>query len=144
MNKGFWFIVLLLCGLHMRSYGDLKSRPIYANRESEIRSLLAKYQLDPEWIRVAKLEAGTNLDSHVSREALNFFGLHRAYARITTAKGGYLFYACYNSADDCVRDILYWAAMSPRKEGESFDRWLKRRGWNHLPTYYRTLAQVNM
>lgn len=134
--------MLLWLAPHDAQVAQLSLSPGFATRESEIRYYLRLYNLDEDWIRVAKLEAGAQLNSHVALTANNFFGLHRAYSRPTTACGHYYFYAQYNSAQDCVRDIHYWAAMGPRLEGESFDRWLKRRGWNHLPTYFRTLAQV--
>lgn len=143
MIKPFGLLLFFLLSFWaLRTHGDL-NRPLrFATREDEIRYLLVKYGLDADWLRVAKLEAGAKLNSPVSQQANNYFGLHRAYIRTTTARDHYGIYACYGSLDDNVRDIKYWAEMSPRRDGEPFDRWLKRRGWNHLPTYYRTLAQV--
>jgi hypothetical protein len=144
MTKTFGLLLAFFSLCSLRTHGDLNQPQRFATRQDEIRYLLAKYNLDADWLRVAKLEAGAKLNSPVSRQATNFFGLHRAYVRTTTAIGTYGIYARYNSVDDNVRDISYWAQMSPRREGEPFDRWLKRRGWNHLPTYYRTLAQVRL
>ncbi len=141
---------MLLCTLalsftYQRATGHVNEADHrFTDRASEIRYLLAKYRLDAEWIRVAKLEAGTDLNSNVARQAQNYFGLHRAYSRPTTSHCGYGMYACYASADDNVRDLVYWAQMGTQRQDESFDRWLKRRGWNPLPTYWRTLAGVPM
>jgi hypothetical protein len=116
----------------------------FSSREAEMTYWLDRFLLDPEWLRVAKLESGAQLNSNVATQAHNYFGLHRAYSRATTAQGHFGLYACYPSLEACVRDVAYWAQMSPRRTGEPFDRWLRRRGWNHLPTYYRTLAQVRL
>ncbi len=116
----------------------------FASREAELRYWLQAYLLDPDWLRVAKLEAGAQLSSNVAQQAHNYFGLHRAYSRRTTAVGHFGVYARYTTMQACVQDVAEWAKMSPRREGEAFDRWLKRRGWNHLPHYYRTLARVRL
>jgi hypothetical protein len=116
----------------------------FTSREAELTYWLDRFLLDPEWIRVAKLESGAQLNSNVALQAHNYFGLHRAYSRTTTAEGHFGLYACYPSIEACARDVAYWAQMSPRRAGEPFDKWLRRRGWNHLPHYYRTLAQVRL
>lgn len=116
----------------------------FGSKEAELRYWLQAYLLDAEWLRVAKLEAGAQLSSNVARQAHNYFGLHRAYSRPTTAVGQFGVYARYSSMQACVQDVAEWAQMSPRRPGEPFDRWLKRRGWNHLPHYFRTLARVRL
>jgi hypothetical protein len=117
--------------------------PEFADRAAELRHYLAQAGLDADWIRVAKLEAGAQLNSHVSKMCNNYFGMHMpGRGRPTTATENWHFYAKYPSAEAAVIDLRYWAAMRPRRADESFDQWLKHRGWNHLPTYFRTLAQV--
>lgn len=124
--------------------GESVGQQHFASREGELQYWLSHYLLDADWLRVAKLESGAQLNSPVAQAAQNYFGLHMAYSRPSTAVGRHGVYAQYPSIQACVRDVAYWADMSPRRPGEPFDRWLKRRGWNHLPHYYRTLAQVRL
>ena len=138
------FVGLLWPAWATNAEAEVLGSPRFGSREAEMEYWLRHYLLDRDWLRVAKLESGAQLNSPVAQAAQNYFGLHVAYSRRTTAIGRCGVYAQYSSMAACVRDVAYWAEMSPRRPGEPFDRWLKRRGWNHLPHYYRTLGRVRL
>lgn len=147
LTRKLVFATLMLLPLAMRPYLVGSAEPTetdvqYRNRETQMKHLLEANMLDPDWIRVAKLESGAQLNSNVARKANNFFGLHKAGKRKSTAIGRHGLYAKYSDMEACVADVRHWVDMSPRKPGERFDRFLRRRGWNHLPTYWRTLRTV--
>lgn len=117
---------------------------LFTDRVQELKYYLRKYNLPLDWVRVAKFEAGTKLNSAVAQKANNFFGMHAPRTRETTAIGKHKFYAKYANMEDAVRDLALWSEINPQKEGESFDTWLRRRNWNPYPFYWAYLKRMKV
>lgn len=114
----------------------------FESREAEIRYYIAYYGLNPNWIRVMRVESGWNFDSYIAREGNNFFGMHAVRRRETTSTGTVSFYAAYPSIRAAIADLRLWSEINPQREGESFENWLRRRRWNPHPTYYSYLKRI--
>jgi hypothetical protein len=116
----------------------------FSDAETELRYHLDKNFMNPNWIRVAKLESGTGFDSYVAQQANNFFGMHTVRKRRTTSVGSVSFYARYSTIAEAITDLRYWAEVNPQRPGERFDHWLRRRHWNPNPGYYAYLQSIPM
>jgi hypothetical protein len=99
--------------------------------------------LSREWAAVAALETGRCLCLGIARHN-NLFGMRMPAVRPTTAIGpGPGRHAKFRSWRDSVRDLRYWSDMYPALEHESFEQWLRRRGWNTArPGYFIELRRL--
>ena len=109
-------------------------------------NLLATYRIagvpDPEhWLFVAILESGWQIDSPLAVEHYNPIGMRAriGFAHINTSDGKYCTYP--NMLVQAL-DLKKWCDFSPRKVGEDFTEYLKRRGYNTNKSYYVKFNEI--
>lgn len=121
------------------------SWPCYAQPKGicELATDLKSRGLDPKWAAVAIAETGWSFDKGVARHN-NLFAMRRPRVRMTTCigetPGGY---AIYSTWQDAVKDLSYWAGVSPQGEEEDFISYLRRRKWNtQVMSYHEALMDI--
>ena len=111
-----------------------------------VNNLLTHYRLqsvpDAEnWVCVAILESGWQIDSELVTKHCNPIGMRSRplFKHISTADGDY---CSYPSLADHARDLKKWCNFAPRMQGETFVVFLKRRGYNTDPAYYKMFSEI--
>lgn len=116
------------------------------DNDIDLNKLLSVYKEEgvsdaENWVCVAILESGWNLDSELMTQHRNPIGMGvRPYHG--SVQGADMKYAKYPSIYAQARDLIEWIKISPRKKNELFHNFLIRRGYNLNPAYFIDYSQV--